>query len=170
MHTSNNLCFFRLYKLAIALLFGLQFLHAQETPPIVKFSASEYGAENQNWDVTQNLQGYIYVANNEGLLEYNGSRWTLYPSFNNTAIRSLSSYKDKVYSGSYMEFGYWTKNNKGAMIYHSISESIKEKLFEDELYSEYAKSISRTANLGIADMMYDQLTDGIPGSSIDISS
>ncbi|MBU2975566.1 helix-turn-helix and ligand-binding sensor domain-containing protein [Zobellia sp. B3R18] len=133
MHTSNNLCFFRLYKLAIALLFGLQFLHAQETPPIVKFSASEYGAENQNWDVTQNLQGYIYVANNEGLLEYNGSRWTLYPSFNNTAIRSLSSYKDKVYSGSYMEFGYWTKNNKGAMDYHSISESIKEKLFEDEI-------------------------------------
>ncbi|MDO6519866.1 triple tyrosine motif-containing protein [Zobellia uliginosa] len=133
MHTSNGLYFLRFYKLAIVLFFGLQFLQAQETPPIVKFSASEYGAENQNWDVTQNLQGYIYVANNEGLLEYDGSRWALYPSFNNAAIRSLSSYKDKVYSGSYMEFGYWTKNDKGAMDYHSISESIKEKLFEDEI-------------------------------------
>lgn len=34
-----------------------------------------------------------------------------------------------------------------------------EKLFEDELYGEYAKNISRTANLGLADMMYNQLTD-----------
>ncbi|OWW24569.1 hypothetical protein B4Q04_14725 [Zobellia sp. OII3] len=133
MHTLNAFHFLRFYKLAIVLFFGLQFLHAQETPPIVKFSASEYGAENQNWDVTQNLEGYIYVANNEGLLEYDGSRWVLYPSLNNAAIRSLSSYKDKVYSGSYMEFGYWTKNDKGAMDYHSISESIKEKLFEDEI-------------------------------------
>jgi flagellar protein FlgJ len=51
-----------------------------------------------------------------------------------------------------------------------IPKNSGEKLFEDELYSEYAKSISRTANLGIADMMYDQLADGLPGSSIDISS
>ena len=51
-----------------------------------------------------------------------------------------------------------------------IPKNSGEKLFEDELYDEYAKSISRTADLGIADMMYDQLADGLPGSSIDISS
>ena len=51
-----------------------------------------------------------------------------------------------------------------------IPKNSGEKLFEDELYSEYAKSISKTANLGLADMMYDQLADGLPGSSIDISS
>lgn len=51
-----------------------------------------------------------------------------------------------------------------------IPKNSGEKLFEDELYSEYAKSISQTANLGLADMMYDQLADGLPGSSIDISS
>ena len=40
-----------------------------------------------------------------------------------------------------------------------IPKNQGEKLFEDELYSEYAVSISRTANLGLADMMYSQLTD-----------
>ncbi len=51
-----------------------------------------------------------------------------------------------------------------------IPKNSGEKLFEDKLYDEYSKSISSTADLGIADMMYDQLSAGIPGSSIDISS
>ena len=51
-----------------------------------------------------------------------------------------------------------------------IPKNSGEKLFEDQLYDEYAKSISKTADLGIADMMYDQLSAGLPGSSIDISS
>lgn len=51
-----------------------------------------------------------------------------------------------------------------------IPKNSGEKLFEDQLYDEYARSISRTADLGIADMMYDQLSAGLPGSSIDISS
>ena len=54
-----------------------------------------------------------------------------------------------------------------------IPKNSGEKLFEDKLYDEYAKSMSRTANLGIADMMYDQLSPGtavLPGSAIDVSS
>lgn len=51
-----------------------------------------------------------------------------------------------------------------------IPKNQGEKLFEDELYSEYAANIANTANLGIADMMYDQLAAGIPGESLDIST
>ncbi|MBT2159680.1 triple tyrosine motif-containing protein [Zobellia barbeyronii] len=133
MLNSTTLSFERYYKLTAIFFLVFQFLYPQETPPIIQFSASEYGAENQNWDVTQNHQGNIFVANNEGLLEYNGSRWALYPSVHSAAIRSLSSYKDKIYTGSYMEFGFWTKTNNGVMEYHSISRSIKEELFEDEI-------------------------------------
>ena len=133
MHSFFHTIFLRLYILSIVLLLGSQLAYAQETPPIVTFSPSEYGAENQNWEVAQNFQGHIYVANNQGLLEYDGARWTLYPTLHNAAIRSLSSFKDKIFTGSYMEFGCWTKNNKGLLDYHSISESIKEKLFEDEI-------------------------------------
>ncbi len=54
-----------------------------------------------------------------------------------------------------------------------IPKNSGEKLFEDKLYDEYAKNMSKTADLGIADMMYDQLsagTVGIPGSTLDINS
>jgi len=36
-----------------------------------------------------------------------------------------------------------------------------EEIFEDMLYDEYAKSMAQTANLGLAEMMYDQLKAGL---------
>lgn len=50
-------------------------LFAQEFPPIEAFSATQYGAENQNWAISQSKDHYIYVANNKGLLEFNGAKW-----------------------------------------------------------------------------------------------
>jgi AraC family chitin signaling transcriptional activator len=62
---------------------------AQELPPIVKFSPDNYGADNQNWMISQSNDSYIYVANNKGLLEYSGANWTLYPSPNESIIRLM---------------------------------------------------------------------------------
>lgn len=50
-----------------------------------------------------------------------------------------------------------------------IPQNAGEKLFEDMLYDEYAGKIADTANLGIATMMYDQLSAGLPGDTIDRS-
>ena len=51
-----------------------------------------------------------------------------------------------------------------------IPKNSGEKLFEDKLYDEYAEKISHSAGLGIADMMYDQLAAGLPGSTVSITS
>jgi len=104
----------------------------QEIPPILKFQPQDYQSENQNWAITQNQNKFIYVANNKGLLEYNGAEWKLYPSPNNTIIRSLLSVEDRIYSGAYMEFGFWELQNTGLLKYTSLSDKIREKLIEDE--------------------------------------
>lgn len=106
---------------------------AQETPPILNFLSTDYGAENQNWYISQDNNKNIYVANNDGLLAYNGSRWTLYPSVNGSVIRTVKVVDDKVYTGSFMEFGYWKQNEYGSLTYFSISETIKDELLEDEI-------------------------------------
>lgn len=106
--------------------------YSQELPPINVFSAKEYGAENQNWSITQASSKFIYVANNKGLLEYNGARWQLYPSPNETIIRSVKAYKNKIYTGFYMDFGYWEKNNFGSLKYTSIAKEKNIKFIEDE--------------------------------------
>lgn len=105
---------------------------SQELPPILNYTSTNYGAGNQNWAITQNDEKFIYAANNDGLLEYNGTNWKLYPSANNTITRSVLAVKDKVYSGSYMDFGFWEKNLQGKQEYTSLADSLK--LIEDEQF------------------------------------
>ena len=107
---------------------------SQELPPIVKYNPSIYGAGNQNWMISQDQNNYIYFANNDGLLEYNGSNWTLYPSPNETIIRSVNVIDNKIYTGCYMEFGYWTRQTNGQLKYTSLSKSIKNKIQDDEQF------------------------------------
>lgn len=104
----------------------------QELPPIQKFSPENYMGDNQNWMISQAADQYIYVANNRGLLEYNGAKWATYSSPNNTIIRAVKVVGNKIYTGCYAEFGYWLKNDFGALIYTSLLPKLHKKMLEDE--------------------------------------
>ncbi len=107
--------------------------YSQELPPIQNFRPNDYKAENQNWGIAQASKN-IYVANNKGLLEYNGAYWTVYKSPNNTIIRSVAVKENRIYTGCYKEFGYWKKNKSNTLFYKSLSTSIKDQLLEDEQF------------------------------------
>ena len=64
----------------------------QEQIPFVirNFEKQEYRAESQNWSITRAQNGYIYAANNAGLLEYDGVEWNFYPSPSGNVIRSVA--------------------------------------------------------------------------------
>jgi AraC family transcriptional regulator, chitin signaling transcriptional activator len=116
----------------ILIYFSFFTLFSQELPPINIFSPEDYGAENQNWAITQASNKFIYAANNKGLLEYSGTNWRLYPTPNETIMRSVKSFKDKIYSGFYRDFGFWSKNNFGSLEYTSIVKKKNIQMLEDE--------------------------------------
>ena len=116
------------------LLLCCSFFYAQELPPIVKYQSAQYGAGNQNWMISQDKNHFIYFANNEGLLEFNGSTFTLSPSPNETIIRSVKVIDEKIYTGCYMEFGYWVRLMNGNLFYKSLSKSIKKVMIDDEQF------------------------------------
>ncbi len=109
-------------------------LCSQEVPPIEVYLPKDYKGETQNWDISQSDNKYIYVANNSGLLEFNGTRWTLYPTPNGTIMRSVNVVNDRIYTGFYMNFGFWKKNNLGKLEYTSLSDTMKKDLIEDEQF------------------------------------
>lgn len=115
-------------------LFGSLSIYAQELPPVLSFSPKDYQADNQNWSITQAGNNYIYIANNKGLLEFNGESWTLYPSPNQTILRSVFYHDNKLYSGSYREFGFWEKQASGQLKYKSLSSKIIDKIGADEQF------------------------------------
>jgi AraC family chitin signaling transcriptional activator len=106
--------------------------YAQELPPINIFTTEDYGGENQNWSISQAANKYIYVANNKGLLEYNGANWHLYPTPNETIMRSVKCINNDIFTGFFRDFGFWTKNDFGFLEYVSIVKKKGVKMFEDE--------------------------------------
>ncbi|MGB0788865.1 MAG: hypothetical protein ACPGQR_04955, partial [Marinirhabdus sp.] len=122
---------FRLLVGSVFMFFGFV-LHSQELPPIVNYPTKTYGGGNQNWAISQDADKFIYVGNNEGLLEFNGAKWQLYPSPNKTIIRSVFAKGDRIYTGSYRDFGFWERHSTGALAYTSLSEKLSLQLVEDE--------------------------------------
>ena len=120
------------YFIFLLIFFVYNIISAQFTPFFKNFSLSEYNAGNQNWGISRAENGMLYVANNNGLLEYNGITWNFTELPNKTTIRSVLAHKDLVYTGSYEEFGYWKKNSKGVLVYHSLSDRIKNQISPNE--------------------------------------
>jgi len=120
-------------QLTYLLIFHIFFcVNSQERPPIQVYTPTDYGSENQNWSISQAKNKYIYVANNKGLLEFNGAKWNLYTSTNQSTIRSVNVIDDLVYTGSYREFGYWEQSIYGTLKYTSLSKKIGISFLDDE--------------------------------------
>lgn len=107
---------------------------SQNLPPINNYTSKVHGGGNQNWSISQAEDKFIYVANNKGLLEYNGAQWSLYLSPNETIFRSVNVIDDKIYTGFYMDFGYWERNSKGKLEYTSLVNKLNIDVNEDEQF------------------------------------
>lgn len=130
-----ELFYVRTRKLWVVGMLLLSWVHfAQVLPPINTYTSLQHGGGNQNWSISQASNKFIYVANNKGLLEFNGANWKLYLTPNNTIMRSVKVIGEKIYSGAYMDFGYWSRENTQQLRYTSLVEQLKIELKDDEQF------------------------------------
>ncbi|MBI6119522.1 helix-turn-helix and ligand-binding sensor domain-containing protein [Salegentibacter maritimus] len=122
-----------------AFFFVLQYsslIGQQLTPPIHNYLATNYNAASQNWDIDVDEEGVIYAANNQGLLSYDGQSWELFPLPNGSIIRSVFVHKDRIFTGSYKEFGYWKRDSTGKMYYTSLIPNLGDYKMQSEEFWE----------------------------------
>lgn len=101
-------------------------LYSQEILPFVEnYSKSDFYGDNQNWGVTSSANGSLYFANNHYLMRYDGVKWEKNILPQKTRIRSVFADQNRIYTGSYKEFGYWTRID-GKMKYYSISDAKRD--------------------------------------------
>ena len=123
----KNLPILKTKLIFLLILFQCQ-LFAQELLPFVEnYNKSNYQGDNQIWNLAQGSDNAMYFANNYYLLRYDGVKWEKNALPNRTIIRSILVDGDKIYSGSYEEFGYWYRK-QAKMYYVSISK--KKKVFD----------------------------------------
>jgi len=140
--------YIRFWSLVALISFSLTpFSHAQMGLPLVKnYSPEDYKGGIQNWEIKQDENGLIYVANNFGLLQLDGNDWRVYPINGTSRLRSIAmTEQGRVYVGAQGEFGYYEGDSIGALRYHSllplvpavynnIGEAWKTYLLNDKVY------------------------------------
>ncbi|MBK8952260.1 MAG: hypothetical protein IPM85_08235 [Chitinophagaceae bacterium] len=97
-------------------------------PDIANYSKQDYKAGLQSWDIKQDNNGIIYLANNEGLLSFDGKYWNLHPLPNKTIVRSIEITPDnRIYAGGQDELGYFSPAANGTLSFTSLINSIPER-------------------------------------------
>lgn len=96
---------------------------AQGVPFYHNISAATYKAHNQNFDIEFDNDGILYVANFEGLLYYDNSKWNLLytPALTRVTVL-LKDSKGKVWAGGYNFFGYVKAGKNGILELKSQDE------------------------------------------------
>ena len=103
---------------------------------VTHYSKQDYKAGNQNWSLDADKAGFIYAANNDGLLMFDGAKWELYSNPDQTIVRSVYASPDgRIYSGSFEECGYWEKDMNHEWKYVSLKPWMKHiNLHNDEIW------------------------------------
>ena len=108
---------------------------SQNIVHVTNYNKNEYNGGNQNWDIAFDKKGNVLVANNNGLLTFDGARWELLKQPVNTIIRSVAYDRNRVYTGSFEEFGYWEADSLSGWNYYSLIPLLKDtKLHNDEFW------------------------------------
>ena len=118
---------------------------SQNIPLKEHFDSNDYNGGIQNWAIDQNKEGIIYIANNDGLLEFDGGKWNTYnvPSVGRLRAVKADS-QNRIFVGGQGQIGYFTKTdtefvftsllNKLPQENQSISETWKILKIGDIIY------------------------------------
>lgn len=111
------------FILTLLLLLSVQ-LNAGWQRPVTNYTRHTYKAGNQNWMLQQHDNGWMYVANSNGLLEFDGASWNLYPIRNAKARAMRIGNDGRIYIGGIGWFGYFTPNRLGGLDYTCLSDNL----------------------------------------------
>ncbi len=104
------------------------------TPNILNYPKSVYKAGTQNWNIAQDLNGFMYFANNDGLLRFDGLTWELFRVSNTPPVRSVCVDKSgTIYVGMDNDFGIFDTEEPGGPVFKSLRDKIPEDIEETDI-------------------------------------
>ncbi len=122
----------RILLLSIGLsLYTITFGQDLGLPPYQYFSPQDYLAASRNWSIVTDTSGVVYVANEDGVLRYDGISWDLIElPFQQKAYWVEMGRDGAIYVGANGDFGRLVSNPKGRIIYLSLANDLPDE-FKD---------------------------------------
>ncbi len=93
---------------------------------IVNFDKTLYGKGAQTWQIAPYDNHWVFFANKNGMVQFDGNIWKVFPMNNSSDVRSVltSTTQKRIYVGGINEFGYYEPNKFGELAYHCMSDKL----------------------------------------------
>lgn len=89
------------------------------------YADKEYKSSKRNYAIATDNRGLIYIGNENGILEFDGTRWRNIGVPTGAVVRALQADKNgRVYVGLDGGFGYLAPDSIGDMRYQSLSDDL----------------------------------------------
>ena len=118
----------RLLLFSFIIVFNLCNEVRAQNPFVSFYGPEQHGAGEKNYDITQDDDGIIYVANLEGVLIYDGKNWELIEVNGKTAREVIYSKSHGLLVGTVNDFGLIKKDKFNKYYYESLSSFFPESL------------------------------------------
>jgi signal transduction histidine kinase/DNA-binding response OmpR family regulator/ligand-binding sensor domain-containing protein len=109
-----------------------QNLHSQETgfKYFKNYSYKEYDHQAQNWGMVQAKNGIIYVANQGGVLEFDGVSWRVIgiPDYDDAVHSIAIDNPGTIFIGGNNKIGYLSPDSNGTLRYESLLYLLKNNV------------------------------------------
>lgn len=95
-------------------------------PFVRNYKPEVYHAADQNWSIVEDSTGMVFFANEDGVLAFNGSTWSIVGVAGNlSAFKSVAvDRKGVIYAGAYAELGELKRDPLGRIYYASLISKI----------------------------------------------
>lgn len=121
-------------------------------PFFVNIMPAEYGGHNRNFDILSDDKGRVFVANFEGLMCYDQSKWRMVHAPGIFRItRIFKDRNERIWVGGYNVFGYLSSTKNGELVLKTVFSN-KNKGFIGEVtdISEKGGKICVETSIGTA--------------------
>lgn len=122
-------------KIKLLMIVSIISLQAKQMDIGIKnYTKSDYLADYQNWSVSVGPDNFIYVANNSGLLVYDGESWDFYASKNieNKHVVRVIKKTGRICFAGYLETVYWQWDSLGDLHHNSLNQLAEKQYIKNE--------------------------------------
>lgn len=95
-------------------------------PPMKYYSATDYLGHPQIFDTIRGSDGFLYLANVMGMIEFDGIRWQQHKAPVTFLYSLAEDHQGRIWAGGRESIGYYTKNPDGAWVYQSVMDLLPE--------------------------------------------
>lgn len=132
-------------------LFVLTFrLLAEDNVPSVfvqNYTVGDYKASCQNWGLSVSEEGILYVANNSGLLTFDGNSWRIHELPEQKVISRIFTKNGRTFTAGSGIQCEWKRNEYGQLQFESSGESFEDSSIQALPFSFKEGQITATAQI-----------------------